>query len=140
MSGVKIFCRDIIFSTISILFSWTYLRFVYRDKDGNVGDKSEAFKFVNMFPVSAHSIVNPLSTAFYNLFVLMDLFPPLESEKKLSQHHLRPERSTHDIAKSTSTDVVNERRRTKAQKLLDAKMAELSKEHQDWDEKNGYHV
>ena len=44
------------------------------------------------------------------------------------------------IAKSSSSDVVNERRRVKAQKLLDAKMAELSKENEDWDEKNGYHI
>ena len=87
--GMKIFCRDMIFSTISILFSWTYLRFMYKDKDGNVGDKSETFKFVNMFPASVHLIMAPLSTAFYNLFVLMDIFPPLESEKKVSQHHLR---------------------------------------------------
>ena len=87
--GIKIFCKDIIFSTISILFSWSYLRFMYRDKNGNIGDQSEAFQFVNMFPVSAHLIVTPLSTAFYNLFVLMEMFPPLESEKKLSQHHLR---------------------------------------------------
>ena len=42
---------------------------------------------------------------------------------------------SNEIANSSSIDLVNERRRTKAQKLLDAKMAELSKEHQDWDEK-----
>lgn len=114
---------------------------MYKDKDGNVGDKSETFKFVNMFPASVHLIMAPLSTAFYNLFVLMDIFPPLESEKKVSQHHLRPEQSVSDyIAKSSSSDVVNERRRVKAQKLLDAKMAELSKENEDWDEKNGFHV
>ena len=47
---------------------------------------------------------------------------------------------SNEIANSSSIDLVNERRRTKAQKLLDAKMAELSKEHQDWDEKNGHYV
>lgn len=139
--GIKMLSRDMIFSTMSVLFSWTYLRFMYKDKNGIIGDKSEAFKFVNMFPLSVHLIVSPLSTAFYNLFVLMDLFPPLESEKKVSQHHLRSEMSLSNyIAKSSSSDVVNERRRVKAQKLLDAKMAELSKENEDWDEKNGYHI
>ena len=183
--GIKMFSRDMIFSTISILFSWTYLRFMYKDKDGNVGDKTEAFKFVNMFPVAVHPIAIPLSTAFYNMFVLIGVFSPLESEKKVSQHHLRlicfPHRrfvnrnfriplyvysyvsyallhrvfidackldlhfrpdpsKSNFIAKSSSIDVVNERRRAKAQKLLDAKMAELSKVNEDWDEKNEFQV
>ena len=55
--------------------------------------------------------------------------------------HFRPDPSKSNfIAKSSSIDVVNERRRAKAQKLLDAKMAELSKVNEDWDEKNEFQV
>ena len=44
------------------------------------------------------------------------------------------------LAQLLAIDVVNERRRAKAQKLLDAKMAELSKVNEDWDEKNEFQV
>lgn len=137
--GIKMLSRDIIFSSTSILFSWAYLRFIYKDKNGEIGDQSEGFKFVNIFPTPLHSIAIPLSTAFYNIFALLGLFPPLESERKVSQHHLRQqisksETSSTQVPVSRTSDIVSERRRAKAQKLLDAKMAQLSKEADDWGE------
>merc|ERR1711871_425843 len=138
--GLDMLSKDFYLSTVAILFSWTYLSFVYKDSEGNVGTKSDDFKFVNMFPVVLHPIAVPLSTAFYNIFVIMGLFPALEGEKKSSQHHLR--QSNDSIAGSNSSqllapkaDVVSERRRAKAQKLLDEKMKELSKQTDDWEEK-----
>ena len=94
-----------------------------------------------MFPEVVHPVVGPLSTAFYNLFALVGIFPKVISEDQVirSQHHLRYnlETSANDsltapVAKSV--DPVSERRRAKAMVLLDAKMAELSKESIGWDE------
>ena len=65
----------------------------------------------------------------------------MKSGSKMKNNNQKNTECVSDyIAKSSSSDVVNERRRVKAQKLLDAKMAELSKENEDWDEKNGFHV
>jgi len=42
---------DMPFSAISLLFSWSYLRFYYKHSNSEVlGDKSEDFSFVGMFP------------------------------------------------------------------------------------------
>jgi hypothetical protein len=53
--GLKIFAVDLPFSIVSLLFSWSYLRFYYQfeDPDSDViiyGDKSEEFAFIAMFP------------------------------------------------------------------------------------------
>lgn len=48
---VPVLPNDILFSIISLLYSWTYLRFFYRFNDDlPVGDTSEEFAFVEMFP------------------------------------------------------------------------------------------
>jgi len=122
ITGIKALTKDLSFSTFSILFSWTYLRFAYRNPDGSLGDTSDDFMFVNMFPVVLQPIVIPLSTAFYNLIALTGLFPQIEIEKKGSQHHLRQNDSSRglldsQLIASRVSDVVSERRRAKAQKV-----------------------
>jgi hypothetical protein len=87
--GARALVKDLSFSAISIVFSWTYLRFLYKSPDGVVGDQSEDFLFVNMFPAVLLPIAIPLTTAFYNLVALTGVFPSIEVEKKSSQHHLR---------------------------------------------------
>ncbi len=105
-----------------------------------------------MFPEVVHPVVGPLSTAFYNLFALIGIFPKIadvEERTLRSQHHLRynlePSVSANDSAMGIGAsslavkpvDPVSERRRAKAMVLLDAKMAELSKESKEsigWDE------
>lgn len=49
--GMKSCTEDFLFSCVSLLFSWSYLRFYYKfnDIDG-FGDSSEEFTFVGMFP------------------------------------------------------------------------------------------
>jgi hypothetical protein len=89
LCGVHALVKDISFSFISIIFSWTYLRFMYKNPEGVVGDQSEEFLFVNMFPVVLLPIAIPLTTAFYNLVALTGAFPAIEIEKKASMHHLR---------------------------------------------------
>jgi hypothetical protein len=86
---LRMFTQDIPFAIISIGFSWSYLRFFFRNEEGQIGDQSDDFAFVNMFPIVLHPVVVPLSTAFYNIFALTGLFPPIEVESKKSSHHLR---------------------------------------------------
>lgn len=47
----RLIIADMSFSAISLLFSWSYLRFYYKHSNSEVmGDKSEDFSFVGMFP------------------------------------------------------------------------------------------
>lgn len=49
--GVNSFVSDFYFLIISMLFCWSYLRFFYKfNENDTLGDKSEEFSFVNMFP------------------------------------------------------------------------------------------
>jgi len=138
--GLKVYAMDISFSIISMLISWTYLRFFYRFNETNVlGDSSEDFAFVAMFPEALKPVTIPMTTAFYNLFALVGLFPELEQVEKKPMHHLRylnagaNEQSNDQLA---TQDAIQERRRAKAMKLLDAKMAELSKESESWEDEH----
>lgn len=139
--GLRVLALDLPFTIVSLLFSWSYLRFFYRFEGDGVllGDRSEEFAFVVMFPEPLHPVAIPLTTAFYNIFALVGLFPDLETVSeadKRQRHHLRYENSKvpeSPLLAPTRQDVVMERRRAKALKLLDAKMAELSKESEGWD-------
>eukprot|EP00602_Paraphysomonas_sp_CaronLab_P011873 CAMPEP_0185041086 /NCGR_PEP_ID=MMETSP1103-20130426/39925_1 /TAXON_ID=36769 /ORGANISM="Paraphysomonas bandaiensis, Strain Caron Lab Isolate" /LENGTH=204 /DNA_ID=CAMNT_0027580667 /DNA_START=76 /DNA_END=690 /DNA_ORIENTATION=- len=138
--GVHFLTVDISFIWISYLFSWTYLRFFYKYEADSTGDSSEGFTFMAMFPEVLHPVVLPLTIAFYNLFSITGVFPKIEVDKKL-QHHLRYQDTKADAVHYSTPppsggggDAVAERRRAKAIKLLDAKMAELSKEPEGWED------
>lgn len=92
------FTQDIVFTMIGMLFSWSYLRFYYKfqelestnSNNSQFGDKSEDFTFVHMFPEPVHIVLIPFTTAFYNILVLLSIFPALETmEIKRQSHHLR---------------------------------------------------
>ncbi|KAJ1417585.1 hypothetical protein B484DRAFT_453929 [Ochromonadaceae sp. CCMP2298] len=139
---------DLPFSAVALFFCWGYLRFYYKHSDASaeLGDRAEDFSFVSMFPEALHLILVPFTTAFYNLSALLGVFPPLDPvEKKSAYHHLRGNQSNSPSAAEagaagfvqapkTAENVIAERQRAKALKLLDAKMAELSQEPEGWDE------
>ena len=98
LCGLTPFVTDIKFTFLAILVGWSYLRFYYKydDVTDHLGDYCDEFCFVAMFPHALRPIIVPFSTAFYNLFVLVGLFPEgveLQSEKvrksNLGAHHLR---------------------------------------------------
>lgn len=144
--GLTDYALDMSFTFISFFVSWTYLRFFYRYHDGEdqesiesprIGNPAEDFSCVAMFPEALKPVTIPMSTAFYNIFAMIGIFPQLEvTEKKAITHHLR----YHNVASPDSSapeqngvqDAVQERRRAKAMRLLDAKIAELSKESDGW--------
>jgi len=123
----------------SFFFCWSYLRFYYRFDEG-VGDKAEEFAFIYMFPQITHLFLTPLSTAFYNICAVDGVYPPLEAADRRMSHHLRnmssdsPALEIEAASSSVKHDEVAERRRAKAMKMLDAKMAELSRKSEGWDD------
>lgn len=136
---------DIHFIYCTFFTSWTYLHFVYKVEGEDA--HGSAFTFIGMFPEALHPVVLPLSIAAYNFFSMIGIFPKLELDRRGLQHHLRYHDTKHvagDVAvgsseasPSSSTsgeDLIAERRRAKALKLLDAKMAELSKEPEGWED------
>jgi Eukaryotic integral membrane protein (DUF1751) len=141
--GLTVFALDIPFSIISLLFCWSYLRFFYRfDEMGTspLGDKSEEFAFIAMFPEPLHVVAVPLTTAFYNLMAMFGIFPELEVvvERK-PQHHLYQTSAGGKLPPDSPLiapmrqDVVMERRRAKALKLLEMAEQNSSHEGNNWD-------
>ena len=151
---------DLPFTIVALFFCWSYLRFYYRfDDNGPLGNNNDDFAFVQMFPEPLHPIVTPLTIGFYNIFAMVGIFPALEQGKiiihfiiiiiiiiiiilvlvetiKRPQHHLnyaQPKLPESPFLPAKQ-DIVMERRRAKAMKLLDAKMAELSQESEGWDD------
>ena len=139
--GLRWLALDLPFTIVAILVSWSYLRFFYRFDGGAPlpGDRSDEFSFVVMFPEALHLVVVPMTTAFYNIFAMIGLFPELEQQQERFkiQHHLRSRVEDPSSPLAAPADLVQERRRAKAMKLLDAKMAELSSgtDGGGWDDK-----
>lgn len=130
--GLKILAVDIPFSIIAMLFSWSYLRFFYKFEENNsdsgylLGDRSDEFAFVEMFPEALHPIMAPMCTAFYNIFAMVGMFPELgiQAEKSKINHHLRyndlqsgsPD-SPKNLQPKSNAELIQERRRAKAIKV-----------------------
>ena len=148
ISPLKFMAHDLPFTTVAIPLTWSYLKFFYKYEDSFGNDISsvdgpgsavgEEFNFVNMFPEPFHVVVSPLTTAFYNLFALVGLFPELivVEKSKRKAHHLFNQFNSSATPFTNSgpnspaqapavTNAIEDRRRAKALKLLDAKMAEL---------------
>lgn len=136
--GLKHLASDVPFCVIGLLFSWSYLRFYIKDNEGNLCNQAEELSFVSMFPESLHVVMVPLCTAFYNLTALIGVFPKIEAPDRRQTHHLRThsEPSLDPMASPVPTrqaDVIAERRKARALKLLDAKMQELTKIPEAWE-------
>lgn len=141
----KAMTADIIFIYFSYFSSWTYLNYLYHPTNDTGADIS--FAFIGMFPEAMHPVVLPLSIAVYNLFSIIGVLPKIEVDRRGMQHHLRYHDSRQQVAtgddntpsptppsSNSGEDLIAERRRAKAIKLLDAKMAELSKEPEGWED------
>lgn len=62
--GLKSLSADLPFSIAGLFFSWSYLRFYFRysDVDSSVGDKSDDFAFIAMFPEVSFSFLEVVHT------------------------------------------------------------------------------
>ena len=130
--GLRFLTRDLIFSVISVHAAWAYLRYFYVKDDGSVGDKSDDFAYYKLVPPLLQPITLPLITAFCNIIALTGLFPVIETTTKTTSpivDHLGRtiQGSAGGVGGTGSTgirqaDVVSERRRAKAIKLLEARL------------------
>lgn len=143
--GMKFLTRDIIFSVISIHAAWFYLRYFYVKEDDTVGDKSDEFAYYKLVPPLLQPITLPLLTMCHNIFALTGMVPMIDTttrSRPVTLDHLgRPSGGgAGDAVGSVSqqavrqADVVSERRRAKAIKLLEAR---LQQEPTDWDDSTG---
>ena len=138
--GLKFLTRDIIFSVISIHAAWFYLRYFYVHEDGTVGDKSEEFAYYKLVPPHLQPITLPLLTTCHNCVALTGIVPMIDTTTRsrvAAVDHLgRPMGGTGAVAGQPlrETDVVSERRRAKAIKLLEAR---LQQEPHGWDDVTG---
>lgn len=131
--GLKSLAVDFPFSLVGMLCSWSYLRFFYRFEENNsdsnylLGDRSDEFAFVEMFPETLHPIMVPMCTAFYNIFAMIGIFPELgiQAEKLKINHHLRYDDlqagnpgSPKNVQPKSNAELIQERRRAKAIKVF----------------------
>lgn len=137
--GMTVYALDIPFTIIALLFSWSYLRFFYRyEENGPLGDKSDEFAFISMIPEALHVVAVPLTTAFYNLMAMFGIFPELEvTIERKPQHHLYQTVSKlspdSPLIAPVRQDVVMERRRAKALKLLEMAEQSSTQDRNGWD-------
>lgn len=104
--GLESLHCDMPFTLVSILFSWSYLRFFYRHANGVTGNADPDFSFIFMFPDVLLPVMIPFTTSFYNIFVMFGVFPACDVTPRPSTHHLR---SAHVTLHFHSCIAYNER-------------------------------
>jgi membrane associated rhomboid family serine protease len=142
LCGLRFITRDVIFSVIAIHTAWIYLRFFYPNSDGTIGDKSDEFAYYKLVPPVLQPITLPLLTAIQNCVALTGLIEgvTLAAKRQSAVDHLGRgiDGINSNIRDSANmirqADVVSERRRAKAIKLLEAR---LSQGEQGWDDDGG---
>eukprot|EP00937_MAST-01D_sp_MAST-1D-sp2_P004031 g4031.t1 len=65
---------DLPFTWFGFVASWWFLRFLRQNTDGSVGDRSERFEFVCLFPPPLSRVMLPVSNFFFGFFVLFGFF------------------------------------------------------------------
>lgn len=127
--GVSSWSKDAPFVVTGIYASWWYLRFVHRNPDGSHGDVSEDFAFVTLFPPPMRRYLSPVAEFTYGVGLLLGYFkgrrpptPAAPADEGMPLH--APPPPVHDP--------VAERRRAKAREQLDAKLAAMAAQDENW--------
>lgn len=101
-----------------VFYSWVYLRFFQRHKNGTRGDSSSTFMFASFFPAQIQPFVAILSNTIFNLLVRIKICKPLPKRYNTaggSQSHIT---ITIPMVKNNIENSDAERRRLKALKAL----------------------
>lgn len=125
--GVSSLSKDMPFVVTGIYASWWYLRFVHRNSDGTTGDVSEHFAFVTLFPPPTRRYLHPLSEFCYGVALLLGFFKGRRAAAATSTAADKPIPLTPAVH-----DPVAERRRAKARQQLDAKLAAMAANDEEW--------
>lgn len=117
------------FGTLGVLgtwFGWAYLRFFQTNGD-RLGDMANSFSFVSFFPDKAHDILAIPATIVYNLAVMCKLITRVEVPSEDDEDTFY----TQQASTLGTSSAIAERRRLKAQKELEARLAAAAGEEDD---------
>jgi hypothetical protein len=121
-------------------YSWWYLRFVRRNQDGTIGDYNDEFSFVKMFPAPLQRFIAPACNFVFAVCKLLGFFKDRSSRELQAMSTPADvddvsESLVNDISnlltveveeKAAAVDPVAERRRARARKALDERLAALN--------------
>mmetsp|Transcript_65131 Transcript_65131/g.130990 ORF Transcript_65131/g.130990 Transcript_65131/m.130990 type:complete len:325 (+) Transcript_65131:56-1030(+) len=143
-AGLEFLAKDTPFVVVGTYCSWWYLRFVQRHPEtGFTGDASEEFAFVTLFPPGVRRYLTPLADFCYGVCVLLGHF---KERKKMAATQAKAATLEADghaamllspAQPVVELDPVAERRRAKAREQLDAKLAAMAANDEDWDDDDG---
>ena len=149
--GLRFLTRDLTMSFFGLHLSWAYLKYIYTQEDGTKGVTDVEFDYYKLYPRLLQPIILPLIIALYNILALTGMVKMIDSKGNHANNgvvvdHLGRTISGSNTITSGSNisgmnvndgktkDVVGERRRAKAIKLLEAR---LQQEPIGWDAEVG---
>ncbi|KAG6957619.1 hypothetical protein JG687_00009879 [Phytophthora cactorum] len=109
------------FSVLGGYFGWYYLRFLNKNRDQTVGDVSDEFALVVLLPDFCTPLVGPLANFCFSVVKLCGFY------KKRAAH--KPKMLP--ILTEIKNDPIAERRKARAMKALDEKLAKLAHARDD---------
>lgn len=104
------------YSVLGGYLGWYYLRFLNKNLDNTVGDVSDDFALVTLLPDFCGSEVGPFANFCFNVVKLCGYFKNRAAKAK----------PTLPIVTNTQEDPIAERRKARAMKALDEKLAKLA--------------
>ncbi|GLE06232.1 hypothetical protein PINS_up015474 [Pythium insidiosum] len=104
------------YSVLGAYLGWYYLRFFNKNADRSVGDISEEFGLVVLFPDCCASVVGPVANFSFSVAKLCGYFKNRSAKAA----------SALPIVTDASNDPIAERRKARAMKALDEKLAKLA--------------
>jgi len=116
--GIVVF-HDFQLILVQTCIAWTYLRFFEKHPGGYAGNDDEHFAFAAFFPSKLQRFIAPVSSIALRVFNCYGCLSNKDSPRSYKQVQ------SHDAVRSQRDDVA-ERRRLRALKELDQKLAALS--------------
>lgn len=104
------------FSALGGYFGWYYLRFLNKNRDQTVGDVSDEFALVVLLPDFCKPLVGPIANFCFSVVKLCGFFKKRAAQKP----KMLP------ILTEIKNDPIAERRKARAMKALDEKLAKLA--------------
>ncbi|CAK4302783.1 unnamed protein product [Aphanomyces euteiches] len=102
------------YAVSGLYFGWFYLRFLSKNADGSIGDTSDAFSLTILFPSFLRPSIQPIFDFAFNVAKLCGFFKNRQTAPLPT------------VASSLASDPVTERRKARAMKALDEKLAKLA--------------
>ncbi|KAG7400521.1 hypothetical protein PHYBOEH_005321 [Phytophthora boehmeriae] len=109
------------FSVLGGFFGWYYLRFLNKNRDQTVGDVSDEFALVVLLPDSTKPVIGPFANFCFSVVKLCGFFKKRAAQKP----KMLP------ILTEIKNDPIAERRKARAMKALDEKLAKLAHARDD---------